>query len=78
MSADIRVLRTSRETSIKSVIATLEEALRQANEGEVVAVCLAVVRPDGSLNTAWSDADPVAPLLGGATLLQSRILAALD
>lgn len=78
MSADIKVLHTSREASIKSVIGTLEEALRQANEGDVVAVCLAVVRPDGALNTAWSDANPVAPLLGGVSLLQSRLLSALD
>jgi hypothetical protein len=78
MVAEVRKLETSREVHRKSTIETIEEALRQAKAGEVIAVGIAVVRPLGSINTAFSDTDNCAALIGAAALLQHRIVVATE
>lgn len=64
MSAEIVVLETDRSVVIADVIETLEKALAQARTGDIAAVALAVVRPDGSVSTSRSRSDDVGRLLG--------------
>ena len=77
MPADVHALVTGRDEIKASVVRTLRDALEQAETGEIVAVAIAVVRPNGSINTSTSDADPVAPLLGAVDVLHARILGEL-
>jgi hypothetical protein len=76
MSAEIRLLKTQREQCRSSVLETLEEVTAEADD--VVGIGIAILRPDGSINTCFSDCDNVAALLGAATLLQHRLLKATE
>jgi orotidine-5'-phosphate decarboxylase len=78
MSADIKLLQTPRAEITRSVVEMLEAALADAKRGDIAAAALAIVRPNGAMNTAWSDMDPVAPLLGAVALLEARLCQVLD
>lgn len=72
--AEILSLITERDVCRSSVIETIEKALQQAKDGEILAVGLAVVRPDHAVCTSWSQTDVVGTLLGAVTLLQKKMV----
>lgn len=74
----IVALKTGRDECVQSVIDTLEECLADAKDGRIVAVALAVVRPDGSINTSRSISDDVGRLLGAMSLAQARMTRQVD
>lgn len=76
--AEIKVLKTERSECIEDAINTLETALQEAREGRVVAVAVAVIRPDGAGNGAFSQTDDVMRLLGSMSMLQHRLLMAAE
>lgn len=71
-------LETRPQKSKKSVLETLENVLEEAREGRVAEVAIAIVRPNGAANTAWSDMDNAAGLLGAITLCAHRLSKGLD
>ena len=75
---EIIPLITERDIVHQSVIETLEAALIEAREGEIIGIALGVVRPDLSINTSWSQTDGIGPLLGASSLLHHRLLMALE
>lgn len=78
MPAELVDLRTAREECRASVIETLAEAMDRAVAGNIVAVAIAFVTPDGAINTSRSQSDNVGTLLGAVTLLQGRLLAKIE
>lgn len=79
MTAEIRVLENRATLDNRSVVETLEAALEQAKAGDIRSVALAVVRPTGACNTAWSDCNAAAaPLVGAVALLQKRLVNTFD
>jgi translation elongation factor EF-1alpha len=70
--------KSHRDRARLSSIETLQEALRQAKQGDVVAVGIAVVRPTGAVNCSRSETDDVARLLGAVALLNHRTLVATE
>jgi hypothetical protein len=78
VTAKLRVLDTRRSECRRSVVATLEKALEQAKDGEVVAVALAVVRPDMTTETAWSEVDALSALIGGVARLSVKLIATVE
>ena len=56
---------------------TLEKMLHHAREGDVQAVAIAWVGATGGINAAWSESN-VGPILGAVSLLQYRLLNALE
>lgn len=78
MSADIAVLETDRAACVADAVATLEEALRQAREGEVIAVAVVVVRPNLATSSTHSRTDNLPTLIGGTALLSARLIASAD
>lgn len=75
MAADLRVIETDRAACRASAVETLEAALADARDGRVVAVAVAVVRPQGGVNVAWSRSDDLGRLLGAASVLQHKLAA---
>jgi hypothetical protein len=73
LMAEIHVLETERAKIQRTVIQTLEDALAQAREGDITAVSIAVVRPNGAVNCSRSETDDVGRLLGAMSLAQSRM-----
>jgi hypothetical protein len=61
----------------ESTIEVLEEMIKQAREGHIQSVGIAVLRPDGSTGTAWSDAT-ASGLLAAISLLNHRLIKAID
>lgn len=70
--APVIELVTERQMVCLDVIETLEEVLAHAKDGEISAVAIAFIRPDGSCNTQRSATDDMGRLLGAITLLQAR------
>lgn len=58
----------------KSAVETLEVALAQARAGEIASIAIAVVRPNGAVNTAFSATTEAARLMGAVALLQRRVI----
>jgi hypothetical protein len=58
----------------KGVISLLEDALQAAKAGEVSSVALALVRRDGTMGQAWSDAPSLSCLVGAVTRMQFALL----
>lgn len=75
---ELRVLETAPQRMSASVIETLEKVLEDAREGNVTAVGIAVVRPNGTVNTAFSQSDQAGALLGSVSLLQARMINAVE
>lgn len=67
-----------RQECIASVIETLEHVLAQARAGKVVAVGVALVRPNMAINHCRSLTDSLGTLLGAMALLQGRALDDLE
>lgn len=79
MSAELKVFESRALLDNRSVIETLETALEQARAGDIRSIAIAVVRPSGSCNAAWSDCNDVAaPLVGAVALLQKRLINQFD
>lgn len=73
--AEIVALKTERAAFREEVVSLLEQALAEARAGDVAAVAIAVVRPDGHVNCGFTDFDTAGPLLGSVALLQARLIA---
>lgn len=71
--ADIVKLETRSSQVVTSVVETLEEVLRQAREGEIISVAIAVVHNDRSIGTTWSETDEFPILLGSISRLEYRV-----
>jgi hypothetical protein len=61
-----------------SVVETLEEVLAEARAGDITAVAIAIVRPNGAINSTTSETDDVGTLLGAITLMQGRVTRECD
>ena len=71
---EVVALKTERAASNEAAISLLETALTEAKNGDIVAVAIAVVRPTGHTNCAFTDFDNAGMLLGAVALLQSRLI----
>jgi len=60
------------------VVSLLEKALAEAKEGYVAAIGLAIVRPSGHVNCAFTNFETAGMLLGAVALLQSRLIANME
>lgn len=76
--ADVLELVPLRARQAESAIGVLESALEEAEDGQISAICVCIVRPDGSANAYTSDTDQAAALLGSITLAQVRMVHVLD
>lgn len=72
----VEVLGTSADRDRASVIETLEAILADARAGNISAIALAYLRPDGSANNCWSDTHTSMTLIGAITILQYSIAGA--
>lgn len=52
----------------------LEEALKQAKAGELVAVAIAAVTSTGGITRAWSSCESVGSLIGAVANLQHELI----
>ena len=59
---------------VPTVVALLEEALKQAKNGEICAVAIATVQPDGCANGNWAHKADYYTLLGSLARLQQRLV----
>lgn len=77
---DLRVVSLHEASRCAEVVEFVEDLLVRAKGGEIEALAVAIVESDGSTNTAWAWDKGVdsARLVGGSTVLTSRLLAALD
>ncbi|MCC0013675.1 MAG: hypothetical protein H6877_10195 [Rhodobiaceae bacterium] len=66
--------RTRRSSVNKSVVDILRNWLEQAERGDLVALAICGVEPDGSTNTQVSESDHFHTLLSAVTILQFRLL----
>jgi hypothetical protein len=78
MMAKIHTLRTTAVTDRESVVHTLEKMLQHAREGHLQAVAIAWVGATGGINAAWSENSNAASILGAVSLLQYRLLNAVE
>lgn len=69
MTASVHVLETRPLEVQRSVIETLEDALKLAREGKIIAVAIAEVHEDKAIGRAWSKCDVLPELIGAATTL---------
>jgi hypothetical protein len=79
MSTDnVHLVRTAKTEIDESVMGVLDELMKEAKEGRLAAIAVAVIRPDGCMNSTFSNSDKAAMLLGAVQLLSSRLLASLE
>jgi hypothetical protein len=64
-------------TDQESVVFILEDLLEEARAGKIQAVGVAIIRPDLSMHSSWSESH-AAVLLGGISVLQHRVIESLD
>lgn len=57
-------LRIAAPAPVPEVVDMLRDLLARAEAGEIVAIGVATVKPDGSIGTGYHDGDRVWPLLG--------------
>jgi len=62
----------------KDAIEILEQALKEAQAGKIACCGVAVVRPNGGINSASSDTNDCGRLLGAVSLLHYRLLEQTD
>lgn len=74
MTANVHLLETRPLEVQRSVIETLEDALKKAKDGTIVAVAIATVYADGKFARDWSKGNQRAALLG-ATFAMATDLA---
>ena len=70
---EIHRLVTRRETISKETVAVLEDYLEMAKRGEIVAVAVCGVMPDGAVTHQASSTDHQITLLGGVSRLLHRM-----
>lgn len=56
------------------VVALLEEVLEQARKGEITAVAIATLAPDGCADSNWAHQAEYFSLIGAVARLQHRLL----
>ena len=71
-------LKTEPAQRVDEVISTLARALDEARAGDVVAVGMFVVRPDGHANCCFTNHFNATAMLGGVSLLQARLMANIE
>lgn len=71
-------LRLVKKPRNASVVSTLKAVRLDANQGNLSAIAVGIVRPDGSINTVFSDSDQAAAMLGSVSLLSHRLLSAVE
>ncbi len=76
--AELRVLETKPQRAQQSVIDMLDEVRAEADAGKVHSIAIAIVLPDGSVNTSRSAADNAPALLGALALAHSRLLKEME
>lgn len=59
---------------VPSVVALLEKVLEQAKRGEITAVAIATVQPDGCAWNDWAHKAEYYALLGSLARLQQRLV----
>ena len=74
----LTVISSDRDQDNQSAIETLEAALREARAGRVSAVAIAIVRPNGHINTSSSATVRGPALLGCTILMQHRVLEKME
>lgn len=57
-----------------SVVRTLEALLEQAKAGDFIAVAVATVQPDLSVDSFWSLQDAMPTMLGAIQILNTRLM----
>ena len=63
------------ELSSKDAVEVIESALREAKNGKVTSVAIALVRTDGAIGTRIPESiDNIGLLLGAVSLLQYRLM----
>jgi hypothetical protein len=78
MTENIHLVRTIKTEINESVIEVLDALMASAKEGKIVAIGAAVIRPDGCMNSTFSQSDNAAQLLGAIQLLSYRVLESLE
>lgn len=79
MVAEVEQFKPADELNKQSVVKTLEELTKSAVAGEISAIVIGIVRPDGALNTEWSESNrSAAQMLGASSLLLYRLNKYLD
>lgn len=56
-------------------VAILEEYLEMAKKGEIEAVAIVGLRPEGSCSFVWSSTERFTLMAGGIAVLQHRLIA---
>jgi hypothetical protein len=75
---EIHQFKTEKDMDRETVLEVLEELTKIAKEGKLDALGVACVLSNGHISAAFSETVEGARILGAATLLQSRILKAMD
>lgn len=78
MSENVHLVRTIKTEINESVIEVMEKLMEEAKAGKIVAIAAAVIRPDGCMNSTFSQSDNAALLLGAIQLLSFRVLESLE
>jgi hypothetical protein len=74
--AKLLVVETSLDRAQKAAVEQLSQVLQEAREGDVAGVAIAIVRPGGTVDTAWTNCYSVAALMGSVALLGAELSAA--
>lgn len=68
------VLETPLKRNNEQVVDILREYLAMAEAGEIEAVAIVGLRPDGACSYRWSQSERFATLAGGIAVLQHRLI----
>lgn len=71
---ELKALETRPHQMNKSVIATLEDALKVAKEGRFQGIAIAAVESDFSIYRSWSDNECTSTLVGALHTCAHRLL----
>ena len=63
---------------VDSVIERLETILKEAREGKISSLAIAVVDDEGAMNCCWSDSEDTGRLIGSVARLQHRLNLSID
>jgi hypothetical protein len=72
-TSNVHRLVTHPEAARDSVVELLEEYLLAAQEGRLIGVAIAYVRPGHAIGTDWSDGAYCGELMGAVHLLSHRL-----
>jgi hypothetical protein len=68
------ILKLVKTNVSKDAVDILEQLLKEAKEGNIIAVGAAIVRPNGYVCSATSETEHVAQMLGAMELLKYRFI----